>query len=298
MSLTEKQLREWSTGPSKTEEDRCANAENMVRKAIAADSQLQSLDISVFAQGSYKARTNVRQNSDVDICVRYNGTFFVRYPEGRSREDFGNEPGTMNFAEFKTMVFKAMCNYFGADGATWGKKALDVHANSYRVDADVVPTFEYRWYTDRLNNDQTPLYYSGVALLPDGGARIENWPEQTIANGVERNNATGRRYKRSIRILKRIRDKMSDDGILSVDAISSFLIECMVWNADPKVFDKSSYHEMMRALIADLWERSKSDDACSKWREVNNFKWLFHSSQPWSRDEAREFLGKAWNYIG
>ncbi len=298
MSVTEEQLRAWSTGPSQTEKDRCTNAENMVRKAIAADSQLQYLDITVFAQGSYRANTNVRQNSDVDICVRYNGTFFVHYPEGKSRSDFGNIPGTMNFAEYKNMVYKAMCDYFGADGVTRGNKALDVHANSYRVDADVVPTFEYRWYTGRFNSGQTPHYYSGVAFDPDKGARIKNWPDQTIANGVQRNNETGRRYKRAIRILKRIRDKMSDDGILSAESTSSFLIECLVWNSDPKVFEHDSYYEMTRVLIVDLWDHSNTDEACSKWKEVNDLKWLFHSSQPWERDGAREFLKQAWNYIG
>lgn len=298
MSATEEQLRSWSAGPSQTEKDRCTNAENMVRKAIAADSDLQSLNITVFAKGSYVANTNVRQNSDVDICVRYNGTFFEHYPEGKSRSDFGNVPGTMNFADFKNMVHKAMADYFGADGVKRGNIALDVHANSYRVDADVVPAFEYRWYTGRLNSDQTHHYYSGTALDPDNGERIKNWPEQTKANGVQRNNETGRRYKRAIRILKRIRDRMSDDGILNADATPSFLIECLVWNADLKVFDHESYYDMMRALIVDLWERSKTDEACGKWKEVNDFKWLFHSSQPWNREGAREFLKQAWNYIG
>ena len=107
-------------------------------------SSLRPVDVSVFAQGSYSACTNVRQNSDVDICVRYNATFFTYYPDGMSRETVGNVPGTMAFADFKSMVKKALEDYFGKAGVTRGNKAFEVHANTYRIDADVVPTFEYR----------------------------------------------------------------------------------------------------------------------------------------------------------
>ena len=270
----------------------------MIRKAIAADSVLQSLDITVFAKGSYVANTNVRQNSDVDICVRYNGTFFPHYPEGKTRDDFGNSPGTMKFADFKNMVHKAMVDYFGADGVKRGNVALDVHANTYRVDADVVPAFEYRWYTGRVNHDQTDHYHSGIALDPDNGARIKNWPEQTQANGVQRNNETGRRYKRAIRILKRIRDRMSDEGIMNAEATPSFLIECLVWNADLDAFQKDSYRAMMRHIIANLWNRTRKDEDCNEWGEVNELKYLFRSSQPWTRQQANDYLQAVWNYIG
>ena len=104
MNISEENLVSWSKGPGQTEADKCSNAETAVRRAIKASEQLAALDISVFAQGSYRARTNVRQNSDVDVCVRYNATFFDYYPDGMSRETVGNVPGTMAFADFKRMV--------------------------------------------------------------------------------------------------------------------------------------------------------------------------------------------------
>ena len=118
MNLSEDNFVSWSKGPGQTEADKCSNAETAVRKAIKASEQLAALDISVFAQGSYRARTNVRQNSDVDICVRYNATFFTCYPDGMSRETVGNVPGTMAFADFKSMVQKAFEDYFGKAGVT------------------------------------------------------------------------------------------------------------------------------------------------------------------------------------
>jgi hypothetical protein len=170
MNISEESFTSWSKGPADTETTKCENAETAVRKAIDADEKLAGLDISVFAQGSYKARTNVRQDSDVDICVRYNSTFFPDYPDGKTKESFGNVDGTMKFSDFKNMVEKALKGYFGDDGVTRGNKAFDVHANTYRIDADVVPTFEHRRYSGNKdpNGDlgvrQAPVWPGHVCL--------------------------------------------------------------------------------------------------------------------------------------
>lgn len=298
MNISEDSFVSWSKGPGKTETDKCSNAETAVRKAIKASEQLTSLDISVFAQGSYHARTNVRQNSDVDVCVRYNSAFFPNYPEGTTQETFGNVDGALPFSKFKNMVQKALEDYFGKAGVTRGNKAFDVHANTYRIDADVVPTFEYHWYTGQRNVDGSHQYLSGTAFDPDSGQRIINWPEQTYNNGVERNTATGRKYKRVIRILKRLRDKMRDEDVAIARKTSSFLIECLVWNADTDTFGRDTYTAIVRYVLADLWNRTRDDDDCSKWVEVSELKWLFDPVQPWTQQEANEFLQAAWDYIG
>lgn len=74
----------WGKGPGTTEQAKCDNAETAIRKALAAHEKLSEMDISVFAQGSYRNRTNVKQDSDVDICVRLNSTFFPQYPDGKT----------------------------------------------------------------------------------------------------------------------------------------------------------------------------------------------------------------------
>lgn len=298
MNVSEENMVWWSKGPGATEADRCANAETAVRKAIKADDRLAALDVSVSAQGSYRARTNVRQNSDVDICVRYNATFFPDYPKGTTKEDFGNVDGTMVFTDFKDMVQKALEDYFGKTGVTRGNKAFDVHENTYRIDTDVVPTFEHRRYTGKLNADGSHNYLPGVGFKPDNGGHILNWPEQTYDNGVERNAAAGRQYKRVIRILKRLRDKMNDDGVAIAAKTPSFLIECLVWNADVVAFSKDTYTKMVRHVLADVWNRTRKDEDCLEWGEVNELKYLFRSAQPWTRTDANAFLQAAWDYIG
>ncbi len=298
MNLSEHSFVAWSKGPGRTETDKCRNAETAVRKAIKASEHLGALDISVFAQGSYRARTNVRQNSDVDICVRYNSAFFPDYPNGTTDETFGHVDGGLPFADFKDLVQAALEHYFGKTGVTRGNKAFDVHANTYRIDADVVPTFEHRRYTGRKNADGTPQYLSGVAFRPDSGWRVINWPEQTYNNGVQRNSTTKRRYKRVIRILKRLRDKMQYEDVAIAKRAPSFLIECLTWNGDVDAFNRGTYTATVRHLLADLWNRTRKDEDCSEWGEVNELKYLFRPSQPWTREEANEFLQAAWDYIG
>ena len=298
MNISEESFTSWSQGPADTESAKCENAEGMVRKAIKADETLGELNISVFAQGSYLARTNIRQDSDVDICVCCYDSFIADYPPGKTREDFGNVAATLKSSEFKDIVETALKNYFGAAGVTRGNKAFDVHANSYRIDADVVPTFEHRRYTGDNNPDGTPRYLSGVALRPDKGDLIRNWPQQNYDNGVARNNDTGRSYKRVIRILKRLRNKIQDEKIPEASNIASFLIECLVWNAPPEAFQHDTYTAIVRHVLADVWNRTRKDEDCKEWGEVNELKYLFRASQPWTREQANKFLNAAWNYIG
>lgn len=296
MNVSEDTLMAWSRGPSKTEAEKCDHAEAAIRKAIRADDHLAPLDISVFAQGSYKARTNIRLNSDVDICIRYNGEFFPHYPPGTDAATFGNVSGPLPFATFKNMVQQALQNYFGAAEVTRGNKAFDIHANTYRIDADAVPTLERRRYTQ--NSDGTYRYLSGVALLTDSGLLIENWPQQNYDNGVARNTATGRRYKRIIRILKHARDKLQANGSAAAQSVPSFLIECLVWNADVAAFGQDRYADIVRHVLADTWNRTRDAASCHEWREVNELKYLFREHQPWTRSQTNSFLQSAWDYMG
>lgn len=298
MNVSEDTLAFWSQGPATTEADKCSNAETVIKKAIDADEALSALDISVFAQGSYKARTNIRQESDVDICVRYNTSFFPEYPEGTTQQTFGNVDGKLPYADFKNMVEKALQARFGNAGVTRGNKAFAVHANTYRIDADVVPTFKHCRYTGNKHAGGSWVYHAGVAFIPDSGGLIKNWPEQNYTNGVSRNNDTGRAYKRAIRIMKRLQNKMSADGVSAAEGIASFLVECLIWNVQPVAYQHATYTEDVRQIIIDVWNATKTDETCNRWVEVNQLKWLFRPTQAWTLDQVHAFMQAAWNYMG
>lgn len=91
---------------------------------------------------------------------------------------------------------------------------------------------------------------------------------------------------------------MQSENVSGAKNISSFLIECLVWNAALEAFSKESYTEILRYIIVDIWSRTRKDEDCSEWGEVNELKYLFRNSQPWTRQEANNFLQAVWNYIG
>lgn len=288
----------WSQGPSEAEQGRCDNAVSVITSALNDDEELARYDILVFPQGSYRNRTNVKLDSDVDICIMLKDTFFEYYPQGMTRESVGNSSSSYSFATFKNSVERALVSKFGRGEVTRGNKAFDIHENSYRVDADVIPTFQYRSYTGEKDYSGNYMYHSGVKLITDGGNSIINWPEQTYQNGVEKHDATRRRYKRCIRILKRLRNHMQDKGVATAQDVASFLIECLVWNTPPEAFAHDEYTGDIRWILAHTCNATRKDEDCKEWGEVNELKYLFRPSQSWTMGKANSFLNAAWNYVG
>jgi hypothetical protein len=290
----EETFRSWAHGPGKTEQEKCDNAESAIKKAISAHPELSGMDISVFAQGSYRARTNIRLDSDVDICVCLNSIVFSDYPEGKTGNDYNRVLSILKFSDFKDFVQEALIDRFGASSIIRGKKAFDVHANSYRVDADVIPAFEHR----RYKSDGSDNYTLGIAFKTDDGNLIKNWPKQTYENGVKKNYATSRRYKRVIRILKNLRNTMQEDQVVAAKDIPSFLIECLVWNAPNEGFNHDLYTADIQYAIANIFNKTLDEIQCKEWGEVNELKYLFRPVQPWTREQAHYFFSAAWDYIG
>jgi hypothetical protein len=284
----------WAQGPSPTEQQKCENAESVIKRIVRNDPKLSLLDIRVFPQGSYCARTNVRLDSDVDICVCLQDTFSYDLAFSHSKDPaaHGIYPATMDYREFKDLVEEALVSELGREGVTRGNKAFDVHANTYRIDADVVAAFEHRRYLD------TTRYESGIEFYPDNGGKIINWPDYNYDNGVAKNNRTARKYKRVIRILKRLRNAMQDTGITAAQDIASFLIESLVWNAPDVRFAGDSYTRILREVLAETFNATLTPESCSEWREVNERKYLFRGGQPWTREQAHNFLSAAWDHVG
>ena len=292
----------WSKPPGQTESDRIENAVTAIRKALDADDFLAE-NTKVFVQGSYRNRVNVRQESDVDIGVLYTGnTFYPDYPQGKTKEDFGNVDGAYTYEDFKNRISNALVDRFGQSSVNRGKKAFDVHANTYRVDADVVPLFVHRRYTT------DGLYICGVQINADDGTRIQNWPEQLYdeahwppqhyENGVRKNDATYRGYKGVVRILKKLRHLMLERGIEAAKPVPGFLVECLVWNVPDSSLVNDTWDKNVQSALVHLWSETKTLETCNDWREVNELKYIFRGSPAKKLSDAHAFINAAWDHIG
>lgn len=284
----------WTKPSSDTEAAKCGNAERMIKEAIDGFDGLKGISIDVFAQGSYKNNTNVRNNSDVDICVCVRDTVFsdFTFSEGLGRADVGLVDATLKYADFKKMVGSALVGKFGKDSVTRGKKAFDVHENTYRVDADVVACFQHRRYLPNKT------YLTGTEFVSDDGKRIVNWPHQHYSNGVDKNKQTGNQYKYITRVLKRLCIEMAENDVAAAKQIPSFLIECLAWNTPNDCFAKSTYYDDVRSVLDALYKSTQDDATCGEWGEVSEMKYLFRKQQPWTREQANGFILAAWNHVG
>jgi hypothetical protein len=296
----------WSKPLSDTEQTKADNAARIIQEAVRSHPSLRARDVAVFPTGSYRNRTNVRADSDVDIAVVLKGTFFAEYEGGLTRDAVGTSDVMYGMNDFREDVGSALVARVGR-GVTPGDKAFDVHENTYRLDADVAAFLEHRRYTGRRTSSGEWEYYSGVEMRPrsDRRKRIINWHQQHYDNGVRRNDETGRRFKRVARILKRLRNEMSECGDAqqraAAHAAPSFLLECLAYSAPDESFTgDDTYYSDVKAVIASMWNKTKPDEQeqYSKLVEVSGMKWLFRPSQPWTPEQAHEFLLRAWQYVG
>ena len=205
---------------------------------------------------------------------------------------FNFSSASYHYPQFKDEVEEALVNEFGRKSVYRGNKAFDIKANTHRVDADVAPFFEHRRYS------KNGRFISGVQLLSDNGGKVVNWPEQHYDNGVSKNSECNKRYKRSVRILKKLCNEMEENKVFQAYFIPGFLIECLVWNVPNKYFGQDSYYLDVKNVLAYLFNNTRTDKNCSEWGEVSELKYLFRSNQAWTRQQAHNFIDAAWDYVG
>lgn len=290
----EENLSTWTNPPSDSEDSKLSNSERMVKEAISEDATLSSKRIEVFGQGSYANDTNVRLNSDIDINVRFTGGFYYHLPPNVTEEDLGlGNDISYSLYEFKNDVQAALNSKFGSKSVVRRDKCITVLGNSYRVNTDVVPTWNYRRY------DRNGDFELGAKLRTDAGQQIINYPKQHIDNGRQKNSNTFRRFKRLTRVFKKLRYHMIDDNVKVSDSVTSFLLECLTWNVPNSIFnDNDTWQDRLKSSIAHLYEHTAEEQKCDEWGEVSELLYLFRGNRKWTKQSVNVFLVDAWNYLG
>jgi hypothetical protein len=290
--LSEDNLISYTKPPSDTEESKLTNAERLVNKAIKDDKTLKAMTIKVFGQGSYANDTNVRLNSDIDINVRFDDACYFDLPDGKKQSDFGITPfNGITFAEYKNAVENALVNQFGRSEVQRYDKCITVKESTSRVETDVVPTWSYVRYLDDRQ------YIEGVKFFSDKRSAVVNFPLLHLANARVKNQATNKRFKRLTRIFRRIRYDMIDDKSLNGDLITSFLVECLVYNVPDSIFNQNyNWTDRLIQAIVFLFENTTDLEKCDDWREVSDWLYLFRVRK-WTQRDVNSYLVKMWNYL-
>jgi hypothetical protein len=243
--------------------------------------------------------TIVDSDSDVDIAVElttFYGNEFIHGAKGLTLSDVGGTPytGHVTLAEFKDDVETALVAAFGSTAVDRGNKAIHIRESSHSLKADVVPCVTHKTWVSRstvrvgtrLRNDARPAQ------------EIHNYPKLHLEEGTKKNDATSRRYKRVVRILKRLENKMVEEDVIA--AVPSFLIESAVYNVPNASFSSNTWTARVEAALVHIYNGTKTNDcvASDDWLEVNRCKYLFADGQAWSYETANSFALRAWGYLG
>lgn len=290
-------LESWTRPVSESEDTKINNAISMVKSALQRDANFNNLNYEVFVQGSYGNNTNIRINSDIDVNVMLTSSFFSRYPEGLGNRDYGFVDVSIDYQNYQTLVLTALRNKFGSNSVTVGNKSLKIEANTYRVEMDCIPTIQFKNY-EYLESRKADIFKEGVKYIANDVTIVINYPKVHIENGKAKNINVNRRYKRTVRLFKRIRNKMREENMNNYENITSFLLECLIWNIpDTRFTNYISWDDILKntlGYLIDAFDSSEYD----KMTEVSKMFYLFHDSRKWTHREVKEFLDDMWLFMG
>jgi hypothetical protein len=288
MSLEDK-LVGWTKPSSDTEKDKQDRTERMIRQAIDAHAAFDDCSLSVYAKGSYANNTNVRTDSDVDIAVQCADAMYFDEEEPGVKPPGSSYQGVWTPAKLRTELVAAMKNKFTDDVDDSGSTAIQIKSNTARIDADVVPCFSYRYYMKSGFRD-------GTKIFKKQSGSIVNYPKQQSDKGTSKNNQTSYAYKKGARLLKRIENKMAEDG--EFRELPSFFVECLAYNCPNYIFANATWTSRVKEMLYHIWSELQGDEPVTgRWLEVSECFYLFHSGQEWTRKDGREFAHAAWNYL-
>ena len=293
----------WERPASETEDAQIQRSAGMVQRALSNNAWLAREGVRVRPQGSYHNNTNVRQDSDMDLCAWHPG-IRIMPEEGLSVDEVYRRLGYYTTGgmipdiarDLRREIGRALAAAFGPTNVLGGNKAFRVSAvPGSRADADVVPAVRLDYVFKRGSG----LVYSldqveGVIIHAADGTQTLNFPQQHHDNGKAKRERTRHRFKRVVRTAKRLRDELVTLGLLGAGQAPSFLIESLVYAVEDGSFlyDEDRYGRVRRVL-GRMSELLSNPFWTATAREINEIKLLFHASQPWAVADAQDFVGAA-----
>lgn len=291
--VTEETLSGWTGPSSASEQEKQERTERMIREAIAEHDGFDGYrnDFSIYAKGSYANNTNVKSDSDVDVVVECTDCCYWEEHDPAK----GGHPGGSPYAgpwtpdKLREEIAAALEKKFPGS-VTAGSTAFEVDASSARVNADVVPSFQYKLYF------ADGSYRQGTKVFKKDGSSIVNYPKLQLELGKAKNVRTNGYYKKTVRILKRLENELVSNGL--TEEIASYLLECLIYNCPEEYFSRTTWRGTMQGCLADIYNHTlKAEPDDNRWLEANGAKYLFHPSQKWTRAQVHQFASDAWNYM-
>jgi hypothetical protein len=294
MSILEDQLVRWANAPGST---KIQSTHQQIRNALANYPKLLKVKYEPYLQGSYSNSTNIRSDSDVDLVVELQQSWYrdlsllstdqrVAYERDHNNVAYG-------FYDFKSDVIEALNYAFGPNYVKPGKKSIKVLAdlNRNRIDADVVPCVQHRvydWYVG--TKQEMHSFKHGMKFYDLNGNLITNFPKLHKENGESKNHQlrTNEKYKDTVRIIKNIKRQLVENGVIDKKLAPSYFVECLVYNIPDWIFGESTYKDIIRLSLGHL---SLPTTDWSSFMTASHRHVLFgREAWHWDVDKARFFV--------
>lgn len=294
----------WERPASETEEVKIQRAANQAAIIIANNEILISERAKIFPQGSYYNNTNVRLEADMDIRVQL-PDILVKYADDVDRNHAYSQLGYVKtgrqFADIRDRVRNAIITdcqaRLGHSEVNPGSKAIRIDGLSgSRAEVDLVPAFRLHW----ISNNPYGGYKvtEGAAIFGLDGSETLNFPAQHHNNGKSKRGRTRHRFKKNVRMLKRLNYELVDVGSIA-RRLPSFLVECLAYSVDDEHYlidDDDRYGRLIR-LLYQMKCNLENESWIASATEVNEMKILFHPTQNWTLSDAKEFVREASNRL-
>jgi len=292
MAIPDLQLETWSHVGSVAQS---AKTYDMIKKVLNdSTSPYYPKDFSIFLQGSYGNGTNVYRDSDVDVVIQLNQTYYsdtnLLKPDAKTRHDNAFSLATYQYADFKTDVLGWLQKQFGADVKP-GKKAIFIKGSGNRRDADVLVCAQHRRYRAESTGADA-RYDEGIVFWGSDGIEIVNFPKQHSENCTRKHQNTNQRFKGMVRVYKNMRNRMIDDKYIANGVAPSYFIEGMLWNVPEDKFVQSNEDSFVNTFNWML-RADKTKLACA-----NDLYWLLrdNSNVCWSPANFDAYLATVQEY--
>jgi hypothetical protein len=239
MAIPEGQLETWANqGAIATS----SSTYQTVRNALLAPGAVQaSRKLDVFLQGSYANDTNVYAESDVDVVITLDDIFYDDISglpdQDRALYIASRTDATYTYHDVKAGVVKGLKKSFGDEFVSEGPKAVWIKPNGNRRSADVIVSAQYRRYHG-FRSWQDQRYDQGICFWC-GNTQIANYPKQHSDNCTRKHQATNQWFKPTVRILKNMRNRMVDTGLIAKKIAPSYYLEGLLYNVPNDRFGTS-----------------------------------------------------------
>jgi hypothetical protein len=248
-------------------------------------------DFNIFLQGSYKNDTNVYGDSDVDVVIRLNQTFFTDLTnlteEDKKLWNAARSGADYTLDQFKKDVTGWLVKKYGSDVQP-GTKAIYIKGNGNRRNADVLVCCKHRRYT-RFKSFSDQNYQEGISFFNSSGVRIDNFPMQHRDHCTKKHQDSKNWFKHTARVYKNLRNSMIKNKLIEDGLAPSYFIEGMLWNVPLDRFGGTE-QQNFRDTLDWLWKVDRSKFVCA-----NDLYYLFHPTSlvTWRAEKCEKFLSKA-----